>query len=66
MYKQHRIAVIIPAYNEEEAIPPLIPRIPSYVDTIIVADNGSMGHTRKIVEDSKWGERVISPTRIPD
>lgn len=39
------IAVIIPALNEEAAIGHVVRDIPSWVDTIIVADNGSTDRT---------------------
>lgn len=40
-----RIAVIIPALNEELAIGGVVLRIPDFVDRIIVADNGSTDET---------------------
>ncbi len=35
------VAVIIPALNEEQAIGLVLSAIPDWVDTVIVADNGS-------------------------
>ena len=40
-----RIAVIIPALNEDRAIGQVISEIPTWVDQIIVADNGSIDST---------------------
>ena len=40
-----KIAVIIPALNEEAAIGSVVDRIPEFVDQIIVADNGSTDRT---------------------
>ena len=40
-----KIAVIIPALNEEQAIGGVVSRIPDFVDRIIVADNGSTDRT---------------------
>ncbi len=40
-----RIGVVIPALNEEQAIGRVIADIPGWVDTIIVADNGSTDRT---------------------
>ena len=40
-----RIAVIIPALNEEQAIGGVIARVPGFVERIIVADNGSTDRT---------------------
>lgn len=39
------IVVIIPALNEEQAIGGVVERIPTFVDRIIVADNGSTDRT---------------------
>lgn len=52
------IAVIIPALNEEQAIGRVIRDIPQWVDTIIVADNGSTDRTRHVAEQS--GATVVS------
>jgi glycosyltransferase involved in cell wall biosynthesis len=41
-----RIALVIPTLNEEEAIGPLLARVPSgVVDTVIIADGGSTDRT---------------------
>lgn len=46
MYSNKKIAVIIPALNEEEALPLVIRDIPEdIVDEIIVVDNGSTDRT---------------------
>ena len=41
MRKQKKIAVIIPALNEEKSLPKVINEIPEFVDKIIVVDNNS-------------------------
>lgn len=48
MRQDHRIAVIIPALNEERAIGRVIADIPPWVDRVIVADNGSTDRTAEI------------------
>ena len=48
MRQDHRIAVIIPALNEERAIGRVIADIPSWVDLVVVADNGSTDRTAEI------------------
>lgn len=40
-----KIAVIIPAFNEEKSIPKVIHDIPTFVDEIIVVNNGSSDGT---------------------
>ena len=43
-----RIAVVIPALNEEQAIGRVIADIPAWVDEIVVADNGSRDATAAV------------------
>lgn len=43
------ISLIIPAYNEEENISNVIKRIPSFVNEIIIVDDGSVDNTSDIV-----------------
>lgn len=45
MYKDHRIAVVIPAYNEEDFLPAVIKTIPPFVDQVIVVDDCSTDAT---------------------
>ena len=45
MPSKPNIVVIIPALNEEQAIGGVVSRIPSFIDRIIVADNGSTDRT---------------------
>src|SRR3981189_931620 len=41
MYKGQSITVIIPCLNEEQGIEQVLRRMPSFVDQVIVVDNGS-------------------------
>ena len=41
MYKENKIAVVVPAYNEEDLISETITSIPDFVDKIIVIDDKS-------------------------
>lgn len=45
MYRQLRIGVVIPAYNEENAIAATVAAVPEYVDKIMVVDDGSSDET---------------------
>lgn len=45
MRHDKRIAVIIPALNEADAIADVVRAIPAWVDQIVVADNGSTDAT---------------------
>lgn len=49
--REHKIAVIIPAYNVEPYIQRVIENIPSFVDQIIVVDDKSTDFTIKQVEE---------------
>lgn len=53
MYKNHFIAVIIPALNEAENLPKVIEAMPTFVDEVVVADNGSTDGTDKIAKGLK-------------
>lgn len=50
MYKEKTIAVIVPAYNEENLISQTITTIPDFVDKIIVIDDHSRDKTAEIVQ----------------
>ena len=51
MYKGHKIAVIVPACNEELLIAKTVETIPEFVDHIIVIDDGSTDRTAGIVSE---------------
>ncbi len=53
-----RIAVVIPAYNEERAIGRVLEEIPAWVDQVIVADNGSSDATARVAAAN--GAQVVS------
>ncbi len=48
MFRGYTVAVIIPAFNEADAIGKVIRDIPDFADTIIVADNNSTDDTATI------------------
>ena len=58
MYKGCHITVVIPCYNEEKFIGPLISSLPSLIDTIIVVDDCSQDETSRMAE-SQNDERVL-------
>lgn len=58
MYKGSSIALIIPARNEEQALPAVLTEVPSEVDYVIVADNGSTDATALVA--AKHGTLVVS------
>lgn len=50
MYEDKKIAVVIPAYNVERQVRHVVERIPDFVDTLIVVDDGSTDGTLKVLE----------------
>ena len=57
MRNNQRVAVVIPAQNEERAIGRVLAEIPGWVDLVVVADNGSTDRTAAIARDA--GATVI-------
>jgi glycosyltransferase involved in cell wall biosynthesis len=49
MYKDHTIAAVVPAYNEETSISRVIETMPEYVDRIVVVDDASRDGTAETV-----------------
>ncbi|WP_322806258.1 glycosyltransferase family 2 protein [Thermanaerothrix sp.] len=50
MVKGKKIAVVVPAYNEEKLIGKVIETMPEFVDFIIVVDDGSTDGTSNVVK----------------
>jgi glycosyltransferase involved in cell wall biosynthesis len=50
MYKNHSVAVVVPAYNEETQISRVIESMPEFVDRIIIVDDKSTDNTSAVVE----------------
>lgn len=48
--QQHKIAVIIPAYNVENHIRDVVAGVPSFVDQIIIVDDKSTDATLKVIQ----------------
>ena len=61
MFKNHKIIVLIPVFNEENNIAAVIQDIPPYVDGIIVIDDGSSDRSAEIAE--KNGATVVKHPR---
>jgi glycosyltransferase involved in cell wall biosynthesis len=41
MYRDHRVAVVMPIHNEQDHVVRAIARVPSFVDVIVAVDDGS-------------------------
>jgi glycosyltransferase involved in cell wall biosynthesis len=61
MRNGRRIGVVIPARDEERAIATVVAAIPAWVDSIVVADNGSRDRTAEVARAA--GARVVSEPR---
>lgn len=53
MYKNLRIAIVFPAYNEEKLITKTIETLPDFVDYAIVVNDGSTDNTLKVLHELK-------------
>jgi glycosyltransferase involved in cell wall biosynthesis len=60
MYREKKISLVIPAYNEEKLILPTLERVPELIDKIYVVDDCSPDGQNQVVEErSKIDSRVI-------
>ena len=60
MYKNRRIGVVIPAYNEASQIVQVIRTMPDYVDHLIVVDDCSSDGTFAAIQDCTEDRRVAA------
>jgi glycosyltransferase involved in cell wall biosynthesis len=51
MYRDKRVALVIPAYNEERLIRPTLAHVPEYIDGIIVVDDASTDRMPDVVRE---------------
>jgi glycosyltransferase involved in cell wall biosynthesis len=49
MYRDHSVAVVIPAYNEAGLITPTLEKVPDFVDRVFVVDDCSTDRTAELV-----------------
>lgn len=47
MYRNHRVAVVMPIHNEEARVVRALARVPSFVDLIVAIDDGSTDSTAR-------------------
>ena len=60
MYRNKRIGIVVPAYNEETQIERTVRTMPDFVDRIIVVDDMSKDRTVEIIEHlGKEDDRVL-------
>jgi glycosyltransferase involved in cell wall biosynthesis len=57
MYKNYRISVVMPCYNEEHGLPEVFRDMPSWIDEVIAVDNNSNDRTAEVAQ--KLGAKVV-------
>jgi glycosyltransferase involved in cell wall biosynthesis len=63
MWNESRCTLIIPTMNEEENLRILLPKIPDFIDEVIVVDGNSQDGTREVAENSEIVSLVVSQKR---
>lgn len=61
MYRDQRISVVIPCFNEEHGLRHVLASMPAYVDEVVVVDNNSTDETARVAQE--LGARVIFEAR---
>ncbi|MBW2975350.1 glycosyltransferase family 2 protein [Candidatus Woesearchaeota archaeon] len=59
MYKNLRVSLVIPAYNEQKLIRPTLEDIPRTIDKVYVIDDGSKDKTAEVVSEAARKDRRI-------
>ena len=64
MYRGQRIAVVIPAFNEERAVARTVRSVPGFVDHVLVVDDASTDRTAQATRRlRRRGPRRSPPDR---
>ena len=61
MYKNHKIAVVVPAYNEQLLILETLGGMPDFIDLIYVVEDGSKDNTRRLIEEQAARDPRVRP-----
>ncbi len=66
MFEDKTVAVVVPAYNEEEQIKLVLDTMPDYVDKVVVVDDASRDRTAQVVEDYRGQDPRVVLLRHPE
>ncbi len=61
MYKDHKIGIVVPAYNEELLILDTLTTMPDYVDKIFVINDASKDKTRELLDEQALKDPRVVP-----
>ena len=61
MYRDHTIAVVVPAFNEELLITETLSSIPLFVDRVYVVNDGSTDRTHIIIDEISQSDTRVLP-----
>lgn len=64
MVKNNKISLVIPCRNEEKGLKALLPKVPPYIDEIIVVDNKSTDNTAEVAK--QFNTTVVRENRTWD
>ncbi|MBA64837.1 MAG: glycosyl transferase family 2 [Candidatus Marinimicrobia bacterium] len=64
MIENKTIAVVIPCFNEDSQIGKVIEHMPSFVDRIVIVDDGSTDNTIKVIKSYIKNDQVRSKVKI--
>ena len=59
MYKNHRIAVVVPAYNEEELILETLGGLPDFIDRVFVVNDASTDRTLQCIRQRQAQDQRV-------
>jgi glycosyltransferase involved in cell wall biosynthesis len=62
-WTQHSVSIVIPALNEAENLPHVLPRIPNWVHEVVLVDGGSSDGTPEIAHRLRPEIKVITERR---